>query len=137
MAEDHSTPGPGLEGRSDVPFFPGPGTAGAGSYVVLIVAMLAADAGLHLARSSAASSAQPGDPLQYPAEPGLVQSHRDPVGLGWRCAAGLSPFRAIVSQVKTLIDALLDIPIVLPPLVIGLSLLILFSKRPRAGPSRR
>ncbi len=31
---------------------------------------------------------------------------------------------------KTLVDAVLDIPIVLPPLVVGLSLLILFNKMP-------
>jgi molybdate transport system permease protein len=31
---------------------------------------------------------------------------------------------------KTLVDAILDIPIVLPPLVVGLSLLILFNKMP-------
>lgn len=37
---------------------------------------------------------------------------------------------------KTLIDAILDIPIVLPPLVVGLSLLILFNKMPPwEGPS--
>ncbi len=37
---------------------------------------------------------------------------------------------------KTLIDAVLDIPIVLPPLVVGLSLLILFNKMPPwSGPS--
>ena len=37
---------------------------------------------------------------------------------------------------KTLIDSVLDIPIVLPPLVVGLSLLILFNKMPPwNGPS--
>lgn len=37
---------------------------------------------------------------------------------------------------KTLIDAVLDIPIVLPPLVVGLSLLLLFNKMPPwNGPS--
>jgi len=36
---------------------------------------------------------------------------------------------------KTLIDAVLDIPIVLPPLVVGLSLLLLFNKMPPWGPS--
>ncbi|MDF1814207.1 MAG: ABC transporter permease [Verrucomicrobiales bacterium] len=37
---------------------------------------------------------------------------------------------------KTLVDAVLDIPIVLPPLVVGLSLLILFNKMPPwNGPS--
>ncbi|MCP5540707.1 MAG: ABC transporter permease [Akkermansiaceae bacterium] len=36
---------------------------------------------------------------------------------------------------KTLVDAVLDIPIVLPPLVVGLSLLILFNKMPPWGPS--
>jgi len=37
---------------------------------------------------------------------------------------------------KRLMDAILDIPIVLPPLVIGLSLLILF-QTPSAGPFRK
>lgn len=37
---------------------------------------------------------------------------------------------------KTLVDAILDVPIVLPPLVVGLSLLILFNKMPPwSGPS--
>ena len=36
---------------------------------------------------------------------------------------------------KTLIDAVLDVPIVLPPLVVGLSLLLLFNKMPPWGPS--
>ncbi|MDF1859137.1 MAG: ABC transporter permease [Verrucomicrobiales bacterium] len=37
---------------------------------------------------------------------------------------------------KTLVDAILDVPIVLPPLVVGLSLLILFNKMPPwNGPS--
>ena len=36
---------------------------------------------------------------------------------------------------KTLLDAILDIPIVLPPLVVGLSLLILFNQMPPWGPS--
>ncbi|MGY8641177.1 MAG: ABC transporter permease [Verrucomicrobiales bacterium] len=36
---------------------------------------------------------------------------------------------------KLLVDAILDIPIVLPPLVVGLSLLLLFNKMPPGGTS--
>lgn len=48
-----------------------------------------------------------------------------------RCSHRVFAFKASVSG-KRLLDAVLDIPIVLPPLVVGLSLLILFQFRPFA-----
>ena len=93
------------------------------AYVGLILAMLLADA-LHVALAPAANDGQPGDSLCHAAEPDFQQFDGHPVGLGGG-AAGVSDV-ALSLPGAVVARRLLDIPIVLPPLVIGLSLLILF-----------
>jgi molybdate transport system permease protein len=95
-----------------------------GAYLALILAMLAADA----------AWVPPGELLRSLARPEIAFSIR----LTLITCTASSIFALIVAVPtgyllsranfpgKGLIDALLDIPIVLPPLVIGLSLLILF-----------
>lgn len=96
----------------------------AGAYLTLILAMLAADA----------AWVAPGDLLRSLRSPEIAFSIRLTL-----ITCTVSSLLALVVAVptgyllsrsefpgKALIDGLLDIPIVLPPLVIGLSLLILF-----------
>jgi molybdate transport system permease protein len=114
-------------GASDLPFFLGLAILG-GVYVVLIAALLAADASfvssVHLQRALASRE------IRYALRLSLVSCSLTAllslwvaVPLGYVLARYRFPGRAVL-------DTLLDIPIVLPPLVIGLSLLILFQTAP-------
>jgi len=114
-------------GGSDALFYLGLGILG-GSYVVLLVAMLVADLGYttpgHLLRALRSPE------IRYAIRLSLLTcglttllSLWVAVPIGYLMARFRFPGRA-------LLDALLDIPIVLPPLVIGLSLLILFQTPP-------
>ena len=107
----------------DWPFFAGLAVLG-GSYVLLILAMVLADlsyvAPKHVAQALASRE------IRYAIQLSLFSctittalSLLVAVPLGYLLAR--SPFRG-----KRWVDAVIDIPIVLPPLVIGLSLLILF-----------
>jgi molybdate transport system permease protein len=113
--------------RRDWPFFLGLALLG-GVYVVLIVAMLAADvfytSPAHVLR--ALDSPQ----IRFALKLSLI-------------SCGVSTLMALASAVplgyllartdfpgKAVVDTLLDVPIVLPPLVVGLSLLILFQSPP-------
>jgi molybdate transport system permease protein len=95
-----------------------------GSYLALIVAMLAADVAYtspgHLL--SALGSRE----IRYAVWLSLISSTLTAILSLWVAV----PLGYLMSRFdfagKRLLDALLDIPIVLPPLVIGLSLLILF-----------
>jgi molybdate transport system permease protein len=123
-----------------------------GTYVVLIVAMLVADACFttpgHLL------SALQSKEIRYAVWLSLISctittilSLLVAVPLGyllsrWEAVADpavalapeavRSPLRIGLRVTKTAVDALLDVPIVLPPLVVGLSLLILFQTWPAA-----
>ncbi len=112
---------------SDAPFLIGMGVVG-GLYVLLILGMLAADA----------SFTTPGHLLEALKSPEIrhaiklslltssltaILSLWIAVPIGYLMSRGR--FRG-----KAFLDAVLDIPIVLPPLVIGLSLLILFQTPP-------
>ncbi len=108
---------------SDAPFFVALGTIG-GSYLLLILLMLGAD----LAFTSPAHFKQA---LQ---KPEILYAVRLTL-ITCTISAGLSllvatPLGYLLSRVafrgRWIIDTALDIPVVLPPLVIGLSLLILF-----------
>ncbi len=99
-----------------------------GTYVALIVAMLLAEASFttpnHLL--AALGSAE----IRYAIKLSLLSSSATTVlslWVGTALAYLLSRFRF---PGKGLVDAILDIPIVLPPLVIGLALLILFQMPP-------
>jgi molybdate transport system permease protein len=114
-------------GPSDRPFYIALGLIGA-LYVLLILAMLAADLAYttpqHLLRALGSPE------IRYAIKLSLLSctisallSVYVAVPLGYLLSRW--SFRG-----KWLVDALLDIPIVLPPLVIGLSLLILFQTPP-------
>jgi molybdate transport system permease protein len=112
---------------SDLPFIIALGVLG-GSYLVLIVAMLLADVAF----------TSPGDFLEALAKPEIRFAIRLSL-FSCSVTAFLSlcvavPLGYLLARYRFpgqwLIDALLDIPIVLPPLVIGLSLLILFQTPP-------
>jgi molybdate transport system permease protein len=113
--------------RSDVPFFAALGILG-GVYVALIVAMLVADAAFttpdHLWQ--ALGSAE----IQYAIKLSLISCSITAILSLWVAV----PLGYLLSRFtfpgKGLVDAIVDIPIVLPPLVVGLSLLILFQTWP-------
>ncbi|MFH1923136.1 MAG: ABC transporter permease [Planctomycetota bacterium] len=137
--------------RSDVPFYVILGVIG-GTYVLLIVAMLAADAAYMVtgepseviggawAQEHPVLAAVVNNPIVAAlAKPEIQYSIRLSM-LSCTATAILSlwiaiPVGYLLSRHRffgrNLIDAILDIPIVLPPLVVGLSLLILFQFLPR------
>jgi molybdate transport system permease protein len=111
-----------------------------GSYLVLIVAMLAADVFFttppHLFKALASRD------IQFAIKLSLISCSISAilsvwvgVPLGyllsrWQSHESEGRKRWLFAIVRRLIDVLIDIPIVLPPLVIGLSLLILFQRPP-------
>jgi len=109
--------------RRDWPFFAGLGIL-SGAYIVLILAMLVADLSFttphHLLRALASPE------IQYSIKLSLISCTLTTILSLWIAV----PTGYLMSRYrfpgKRLMDAVLDIPIVLPPLVIGLSLLILF-----------
>jgi molybdate transport system permease protein len=111
---------------SDVPFLVCLALLG-GTYVVLIVAMLVADASFTTPGHLAAALTSP--EIQHAIGLSLESSGITAILSVWVAV----PLGYLLSRYrfpgKGLLDALLDIPIVLPPLVIGLSLLILFQTR--------
>lgn len=108
---------------SDVPFFVGLGLIGS-LYIVLILAMLVADASFtspkHLWQALQSRE------IRYAIKLSLLSCSLTTIFSLWVAV----PIGYLMSRYefpgKLLLDAILDIPIVLPPLVIGLSLLILF-----------
>ncbi len=112
---------------SDGPFFAALGVLG-GSYVLLIVAMLVADASftspLHLWRALGSPE------IRYAIKLSLISCTAATLLALWVAV----PLGYVLARFRfrghTLIEAILDIPIVLPPLVVGLSLLILFQTPP-------
>src|SRR4051812_30150336 len=114
-------------GRSDLPFFLGLGILG-GVYVVLIVGMLAADLAFTTKDSFLEALADP--QIRYSLRLSMISCSITAILSVWVAV----PLGYLLSRYqfpgKTLLDVLLDIPIVLPPLVIGLSLLILFATPP-------
>ncbi|MFN4257750.1 MAG: ABC transporter permease [Gemmataceae bacterium] len=109
--------------RSDAPFYLGLGVL-SGVYILLIVAMLLAQASFtsphHLL--AALGSAE----IRYAIKLSLISCSMTAILSLWVAV----PLGYVLARFdfpgKSLLDALLDIPIVLPPLVIGLALLILF-----------
>ncbi len=113
--------------KSDRGFFLGLYLLG-GTYVVLIVALLVADASFTSPNSllQALRSRE----IRYAIRLSLLSCSLTTLLSLWVAV----PIGYLLSRTqfygKSLLDALLDIPIVLPPLVIGLSLLILFQTPP-------
>ena len=127
MSPDTGLPPASPARRRDWPFFAGLATL-SGVYILLILAMLAADLSFttphHLLRALASPE------IQYSIKLSLVSCTLSTLLSLWVAV----PTGYILSRYqflgRRLIDAILDIPIVLPPLVIGLSLLILFQTPP-------
>jgi molybdate transport system permease protein len=121
-----------IRARSDAPFLISLGIIG-GLYLLLIVAMLVADASFtspgHLLEALRS------EPIQYAIWLSLISCSITTILSVWVAV----PTGYLLSRwqrdgrwsgLRHVIDATLDIPIVLPPLVIGLSLLILFQTVP-------
>jgi molybdate transport system permease protein len=110
-----------------VPFLIGLSLLG-GLYVLLIVAMIVAD--LAFTSPDAVLSALASPEIRYAIRLSLISCSVTSILSVWVAV----PLGYLLSRYrfpgKWLIDSLLDIPIVLPPLVIGLSLLILFQTLP-------
>ncbi len=108
---------------SDWPFFLSLGVLG-GLYVFLIVAMVLADAAFTTPKHLWQALGSP--EIRYAIKLSLISSSITAVISLWIAV----PLGYLMSRRefrgKGLVDAILDIPLVLPPLVIGLSLLILF-----------
>lgn len=111
----------------DWPFFTGLGLL-SGVYVLLIAAMLVADATFTTPGHILAALRNP--EIQYSIKLSLISCTLTALLSLWVAA----PMGYLLSRFrfpgKGLVDAIIDIPIVLPPLVVGLSLLILFQTAP-------
>jgi molybdate transport system permease protein len=138
---DAPPPPPGRRSWTDRPFLIGLGVIG-GLYVGLIVAMLVADAAYLTTDVDASGNTglrAAADRLVKPlAKPEIRYAVRLSLA-----ACGITAILSVWAAVplgylmsrfdfpgKRLVDAIIDIPIVLPPLVVGLSLLILFQTAP-------
>jgi molybdate transport system permease protein len=124
------TPGavaaPSRRAGSDAPFFVAMWMLG-GSYLVLIVALLVADLAFTSPQHFADVLQKP--EVQYAVRLTLISCSISALLSIWVA----TPLGYLLSRFtfrgRWLIDTVIDIPVVLPPLVIGLSLLILFHLR--------
>jgi molybdate transport system permease protein len=124
VAAPHAGPGAASHrAGSDVPFFLVMGGLG-GSYLLLIVALLAADIAFTSPQHFVAALRKP--EIQYAVRLTLISCTISALLSIWVA----TPLGYLLSRFtfrgRWLIDTIIDIPVVLPPLVIGLSLLILF-----------
>jgi len=100
----------------------------ASTYIILIIAMIAAD--LSYTSTDHILNALKSEEIQYAIKLSLITCTVT-MFLSLLVAIPLGYFMARFDfRFKKLLDAIIDIPIVLPPLVIGLSLLILFQTAP-------
>jgi len=115
------------EAGSDAPFLAGLALIGA-LYVGLIVAMVVADAAYTTPRNLWRALASP--EIRYAIKLSLITCSITGILSLWVAV----PTGYLMSRHRFrgqgLVDAILDIPIVLPPLIVGLSLLILFQTPP-------
>lgn len=123
MALSAATP----RSKSDGPFYAALGVLG-GSYVLLIVAMVAAE--LIYARPGDFARIFSDQNIRYAIRLSVISSTVTTILSLWVSV----PIAYLMSRTafrgKQLVDAIIDIPIVLPPLVVGLCLLILFRQTP-------
>lgn len=135
---------PPLRARSDAPFFIALTLIG-GVYIVLIGALILADAVFTSPAHLLSALRKP--EIRYSIRLSLLSCSVAAIASVWVAvplaylmsraglvSGGMTARRPAVGRflrvLKAATDTLLDIPIVLPPLVIGLSLLILFQARP-------
>jgi len=134
-----STP-PWHKPKSDTPFYVGLAILSL-FYIVLIAAMLGADVFFAFKEWQKAVGVLMTDEIRYAVWLSLISccittilSLWVAVPIGYLMSRVKFPDNKITHKLlnvgKTLVDAILDIPIFLPPLVIGLSLLILFRQTP-------
>jgi len=127
MNDEAGLPHPPLPRRPDWPFFAGLAIL-SGIYVLFIVAMLVADLSFTTPHHLLGALASP--EIRYSIKLSLISCTLTTLLSLWIAV----PSGYLLSRHrfpgKRLVDAILDIPIVLPPLVIGLSLLILFQTPP-------
>lgn len=113
--------------RSDVPFIIGLCLLG-GFYVVMILLMVLAD--LHYTDASSLKQILGKREIQFSIKLSLISCTLSTLFSLWISV----PIGYLMSRFrfrfKSVVDTILDIPIVLPPLVVGLSLLILFNYAP-------
>src|SRR5690606_18601635 len=118
-----ATEAPPHRAGSDAPFFLVMGGL-AGSYMLLVVALLVADILFTSPAHFAAAFAKP--EIRYAIRLTLMSCSISAILSVWVA----TPLGYLLSRFnfrgRWLIDTAIDIPVVLPPLVIGLSLLILF-----------
>lgn len=122
-----SKPASGVRVGSDVPFIAGMAFMG-GIYILLIVACLVADAGYttpsHLLKAINTPE------IRFAIKLSLITCTLTTIFSLWVAV----PLGYLLSRFRfpgrELVEAIVDIPIVLPPLVVGLSLLILFQTLP-------
>jgi molybdate transport system permease protein len=123
LASPSARAAPAHRAGSDVPFFVAMGTLG-GSYLLLSGALLAADLAYTSPRHFSAALAKP--EIQYAIRLTLISCTISALLSIWVA----TPLGYLLSRFtfrgRWIIDTIIDIPVVLPPLVIGLSLLILF-----------
>ena len=122
-----SDPEGGFKVRSDVPFMVGLAILG-GFYVVMILLMVLAD--LHFTDASSLKETLGRREIQHSIKLSLISCTVSTMLSLWVSV----PIGYLMSRFqfrfKAMVDTILDIPIVLPPLVVGLSLLILFNYAP-------
>ncbi len=135
---------------SDLPFYICFGVIGA-AYVLLLVGLLVADVAYMVSSETAATLELPGGlewarPLLSPVLPVLAAMRDADIQYSVKLTLVSCTFTAILALIvavpigyslsrfrfpgRDVLDAILDIPIVLPPLIVGLSLLILFQFPP-------
>ncbi len=116
-----------MTARSDRPFYIGLGLLG-GSYVLLIAALILADIAHTSVGELARVYASP--PIRSAIVLSLLSCSTAAVLSAWVAV----PLGYLLSRTRfygrEVIDVLLDVPILLPPVVVGLSLLILFQTGP-------
>ena len=108
---------------SDWPFFLASGVIG-GGYVLLLVALLAADVASTSVEELAAALTKP--EILFAVRMTLVSCTLAALASLWVAVPLAYLLERFAFRGRSIIDAVLDIPVVLPPLVLGLSLLILF-----------
>jgi molybdate transport system permease protein len=113
--------------KSDAPFYTALGVLG-GCYVLLIVAMVIAE--IEYARFSDFSRIFADENIRFAIRLSVISASISTILALWVSV----PIAYLMSRSdfrgKQLVDAIIDIPIVLPPLVVGLCLLILFRQTP-------
>ncbi|MEO1998364.1 MAG: ABC transporter permease subunit [Planctomycetaceae bacterium] len=118
---------PDMKRRVDWPFYLGMCCL-AGSYVGLIVLLIAGD--IYFSKLNHFGTMLRDPNIQYSIKLSIISCCLTTVLAMWVSVPVAYLMSRFEFRGKTLLDSLLDIPIVLPPLVIGLSLLILFRQTP-------